>query len=254
MPNAHSPMPKIWLSSPHMGGEEIKFVQEAFDTNWISPVGPHLTAFENELSTYVGLDHCAALSSGTAAIHLALIILGVQRDDEVICSSFTFSGTCNPVAYQGATPVFIDSEATTWNMDPTLLKQAIEDRILKTGKKPKAVIVVHLYGMPAQMEKIVQVCREFEIPIVEDAAEALGASLNGKKLGSFGDLSILSFNGNKIITTSGEERCYQTIKIGLPKPASSPHRPATRPRTMNTARLDIITGSATSALALAEAS
>ena len=197
------PMPKIWLSSPHMGGEEIKFVQEAFDTNWISPAGPHLTAFENELSTYVGLDHCAALSSGTAAIHLALIILGVQRDDEVICSSFTFSGTCNPVAYQGATPVFIDSEATTWNMDPTLLKQAIEDRILKTGKKPKAVIVVHLYGMPAQMEKIVQVCREFEIPIVEDAAEALGASLNGKKLGSFGDLSILSFNGNKIITTSG---------------------------------------------------
>ena len=195
--------PKIYLSSPHMGGEEIKFVQEAFDTNWISPVGPHIAAFENELSTYVGLDHCAALSSGTAAIHLALIILGVQRDDEVICSSFTFSGTCNPIVYQGATPVFVDSETTTWNIDPELLKATIADRIKLTGKKPKAVIVVHLYGMPAQMDKIVQVCRAFEIPIIEDAAEALGSTLHGRKLGTFGDLSILSFNGNKIITTSG---------------------------------------------------
>ena len=148
------PMPKIWLSSPHMGGEEIKFVQEAFDTNWISPAGPHLTAFENELSTYVGLDHCAALSSGTAAIHLALIILGVQRDDEVICSSFTFSGTCNPVAYQGATPVFIDSEATTWNMDPTLLKQAIEDRILKTGKSRRQLLWFTFTVCPRKWKKL----------------------------------------------------------------------------------------------------
>jgi dTDP-4-amino-4,6-dideoxygalactose transaminase len=194
---------KIWLSSPHMGGDEIKFVQEAFDTNWISPVGPHITAFEEGLSGYLGMDHCAALSSGTAAIHLALIILGVKRDDEVICTSFTFAGTCNPIVYQGAKPVFIDSEMITWNMDPDLLEEAIQDRIRKTGKKPKAVIVVHLYGMPAQMDRIMNVCRAYEIPVIEDAAEALGSSLHGQKLGTFGDLSILSFNGNKIITTSG---------------------------------------------------
>jgi len=195
--------PKIYLSSPHMGGEEIKFVQEAFDTNWISPVGPHITAFEEELARYVGMDHCAALSSGTAAIHLALIILGVQRNDEVICTSFTFAGTCNPIVYQGAIPVFIDSETTTWNMDPGLLEEAIKDRMHKTGRKPKAVVVVHLYGMPAQMDLIMKVCKSYEIPVIEDAAEALGSSLHGQKLGTFGDLSILSFNGNKIITTSG---------------------------------------------------
>lgn len=195
--------PKIWLSSPHMGGDEIKFVQEAFDTNWVSPVGPHIAAFEEVLASYIGLEHAAALSSGTAAIHLALIILGVERGDEVLCSSFTFSGTCNPIVYQGATPVFIDSEARTWNMDPDLLEEAIADRIQKTGKKPKAVIVVHLYGMPAQMDRIMNICRAHEIPVIEDAAEALGSSLHGQKLGTFGDLSILSFNGNKIITTSG---------------------------------------------------
>ena len=195
--------PKIWLSSPHIGSDELKFVQEAFDTNWVSPVGPHIPAFENELATYNGIAHCAALSSGTAAIHLALIILGVQRGDEVICSTFTFSGSCNPIAYIAAIPVFVDSEADTWNMDPQLLEEAIKDRIKKTGKKPKAIIVVHLYGMPAQTEEIMAIAKKHEIPVIEDAAEALGSSLKGKKLGSFGDFGIYSFNGNKIITTSG---------------------------------------------------
>jgi len=194
---------KIWLSSPHMGGDEMTFVQEAFDTNWVAPVGPHIPAFEGALATYVGVHHCAALSSGTAAIHLALIILGVQRGDEVLCSSFTFAGTCNPIVYQGAIPVFIDSEKNTWNMDPTLLEEAIQDRIQKTGKKPKAIIPVHLYGMPAHMDSIMAIAHQYEIPVIEDAAEGLGSSLHGQKLGSFGDLSVLSFNGNKIITTSG---------------------------------------------------
>ncbi|QOI97881.1 MAG: aminotransferase class I/II-fold pyridoxal phosphate-dependent enzyme [Flammeovirgaceae bacterium] len=194
---------KIWLSPPHMGGEEIKFVQEAFDTNWVSPVGPHITAFESELSSYLGIADCAALSSGTAAIHLALIILGIQRDDEVICSTFTFSGSCNPVVYLGAKPVFVDSESLTWNMDPDLLEEAIRHRISKTGKKPKAIILVHLYGMPAQLDRIMNIAKQYEIPVIEDAAEALGAEYKGKKVGTFGDIGILSFNGNKIITTSG---------------------------------------------------
>jgi dTDP-4-amino-4,6-dideoxygalactose transaminase len=195
--------PKIYLSSPHMGAKEFEFVKEAFDTNWISPVGPHITAFEMELAHYNGVGHCAALSSGTAAIHLALIILGVKQHDEVICSTFTFSGSCNPIAYEKAIPVFVDSELQTWNMDPQLLTLAIEDRIKKTGKKPKAIIVVHLYGMPAQIEEIMAVAKKFEIPVIEDAAEALGSSVNGKKLGTFGDIGVYSFNGNKIITTSG---------------------------------------------------
>ena len=194
---------RIWLSPPHMCGEEIKFVQEAFDTNWISPVGPHIKRFEEELANYVGVKSCAVLSSGTAAIHLALIILGVQRDDEVICQSFTFSGSCNPIIYQGAKPVFIDSEPDTWNMDPRLLRKGIDDRITKTGKKPKAIIVVHLYGMPAKMDEIMAIAREYEIPVIEDAAEALGSEYKGRKCGSIGDFGILSFNGNKIITTSG---------------------------------------------------
>jgi dTDP-4-amino-4,6-dideoxygalactose transaminase len=194
---------KIWLSSPHMSGEEIKFVNEAFETNWVSPAGPHLLAFENALSAYVGVPHCAALSSGTAAIHLALIILGISRGDEVICSSFTFSGSCNPIVYIGATPVFVDSESTTWNMDPELLEACIVDRQKKTGKAPKAMIVVHLYGMPARLEKIMEIARRFNIPVIEDAAEALGSNYMGRKLGSFGDIGIFSFNGNKIITTSG---------------------------------------------------
>lgn len=194
---------KVWLSSPHMGGDEAKFVTEAFETNWVSPVGPHINAFEEALATYNKIPHCAALSSGTAAIHLALIMLDVKPGDEVICSSFTFSGSCNPIAYQGATPVFIDSEASTWNMDPALLDEAIADRRRKTGRKPKAIIAVHLYGTPARIEDIMAVARRHEIPVIEDAAEALGATYKGKPLGTFGDLGIYSFNGNKIITTSG---------------------------------------------------
>jgi dTDP-4-amino-4,6-dideoxygalactose transaminase len=194
---------KIWLSSPHMGGAEIKYIQEAFDTNWISPVGPHIAAFEEALCQYNHTSHCAALTSGTAAIHLALIILGVSRGDEVLCSSFTFSGTCNPIAYTGATPVFIDSEADTWNIDPDLLEEAIEDRMRKTGKKPKAMIVVHLYGMPAKIDKIMAIARKHGIYVIEDAAEALGSTFQGQKLGTFGDFGVYSFNGNKIITTSG---------------------------------------------------
>jgi dTDP-4-amino-4,6-dideoxygalactose transaminase len=194
---------KIWLSAPHMGGEEIKFVNEAFETNWIAPVGPHITAFEEELAAFNNIGHCAALSSGTAAIHLALLVLNVKRGDEVICSTFTFSGSCNPIAYQGAIPVFVDSEEQTWNMDPELLEEAIEDRLKRTGKKPKAIIFVHLYGMPGRIEDIMRIANRYEIPVIEDAAEALGSSYNGKKLGTFGDLGIYSFNGNKIITTSG---------------------------------------------------
>ncbi len=194
---------RIWLSPPHMGGEELKYVQEAFDSNWISPMGPHLNEFENVLAKYVGVEHCAALSSGTAAIHLALIIFDVKREDEVICQSFTFSGSCNPIAYLGAKPVFVDSEEETWNMDPDLLKTCIEDRISKTGKKPKAIIVVHLYGMPAKMNEIMAISKQYEIPVIEDAAEALGSEYFSKKAGSIGDVGVFSFNGNKIITTSG---------------------------------------------------
>lgn len=193
---------KIWLSSPHMGGGEMKYVTEAFDTNWVAPLGPNVNGFEKELAHFLGVEHCAALSSGTAAIHLALIILGVKQGDEVICQSFTFSATANPIVYQGATPVFIDSEPDTWNMDPQLLDEAIKVRISK-GKKPKAILVVHLYGMPAKMDEIVSIANRYEIPVVEDAAEALGSTYKGKKCGSFGIMGVLSFNGNKIITTSG---------------------------------------------------
>lgn len=184
-------------------GEELKYVQEAFDSNWIAPLGPLVNQFEERLSTKVGMAHCAALSSGTAAIHLALIILGVKEGDEVMVQSFTFCGSANPVLYQKAKPIFIDSERETWNMDPDLLDKAIQDRIQESGKKPKAVIAVHLYGMPCQIDHIQQVCRKYDIPLIEDAAEALGSTYKGKPLGSFGDFSVLSFNGNKIITTSG---------------------------------------------------
>jgi len=193
---------RIYLSPPHMGGEEFKNVKEAFDTNWIAPVGPHINQFELELQRYLDVPHCVALTSGTAAIHLALIILGVESRDEVICSSFTFAGSCNPIVYQGATPVFIDSERNTWNMDPDLLEEAIRDRI-KKGKKPKVIIYVHLYGMPAQVDRIVAIADQYEIPLIEDAAEGLGSTYKGQKLGAFGAFGILSFNGNKIITTSG---------------------------------------------------
>jgi dTDP-4-amino-4,6-dideoxygalactose transaminase len=194
---------KIWLSSPHMGGTELKKINEAFDTNWIAPLGPHVDGFERDLQEFLGEGvHVTALSSGTAALHLALVILGVKAGDEVICQSMTFSASANPIVYQGATPVFVDSEEQTWNISPEYLEKAIEDRI-RLGKLPKAIIVVHLYGMPAQMDKIMKISRKYGIPVIEDAAEALGSLYNGKALGTFGDIAILSFNGNKIITTSG---------------------------------------------------
>jgi dTDP-4-amino-4,6-dideoxygalactose transaminase len=184
---------KIWLSSPHMGGNEINYVNQAFDTNWIAPLGPNVDNFERDLCSFTGAKYAAALSSGTAAIHLALIQLGV---------TFTFSATVNPIIYQGAIPIFIDSEELTWNVSPQLLKEAIVDRISK-GKKPKVIIIVHLYGMPAQMDEIMEIANHYEIPVIEDAAEALGSTYKGKALGTFGKVGILSFNGNKIITTSG---------------------------------------------------
>lgn len=193
---------RIWLSSPHMGGHEMNYVQEAFKTNWIAPLGPNVNAFENELADYLKINHVAALSSGTAAIHLSLVILGIKPGDEVISSSFTFSATVNPIAYLGAVPVLIDSEEDSWNMDPELLEKAIIDRLAR-GKKPKAIIAVHLYGMPAKIIEIINIAKKFEIPVIEDAAEALGSTYKGKACGTFGDIGILSFNGNKIITTSG---------------------------------------------------
>ena len=194
---------KVWLSSPHMGGMELQFVKEAFDSNWVAPLGPNVIGFENDLKNYIGSDsHLAALSSGTAAIHLALILLGVGPGDEVICQSMTFSASANPIAYLGATPVFIDSESDTWNMSPEFLEMAIKDRISK-GRKPKAIIPVHLYGMPAKMSDIMAIAEKYGIPVLEDAAEALGSEINGRRCGTFGEMACLSFNGNKIITTSG---------------------------------------------------
>ena len=193
---------KIWLSSPHMGGKEEVYVKEAFDTNWIAPLGPHVDGFENDLVAFTGTRAAAALSSGTAAIHLALILLDVKAGDEVLCQSFTFSASANPIVYQGAIPIFIDSERETWNMSPEHLRRAIIDRMTK-GKKPKAIIPVHLYGMPANMEAIMAISTEFDIPVIEDAAEALGSIYQNKACGTFGHLGVLSFNGNKIITTSG---------------------------------------------------
>jgi dTDP-4-amino-4,6-dideoxygalactose transaminase len=195
--------PKIWLSSPHMGGTEEQFVKEAFDTNWIAPLGPNVNGFEQDLELFLDHDcHVAALSSGTAGLHLGLVLLGVRAGDEVICQSMTFSATANPITYVGATPIFVDSETDTWNMSPIFLRAAIEDRIAK-GKTPKAIIPVHLYGMPANMAEIIAIALEYKIPVLEDAAEALGSSINGQKCGTFGDMGVLSFNGNKIITTSG---------------------------------------------------
>jgi dTDP-4-amino-4,6-dideoxygalactose transaminase len=194
---------KIWLSSPHMGTNERVYVQEAFDTNWVAPLGPNVNGLETDLAAFLSLDSkVAALSSGTAALHLALILLNIQSGDEVICQSMTFSASANPILYQHASPIFIDSEKGTWNMDPELLEEAIKNRIAK-GKKPKAIIPVHLYGMPAKMEAIMAIANNYEIPVLEDAAEALGSSINGKKCGTFGEMAVLSFNGNKIITTSG---------------------------------------------------
>lgn len=194
---------KIWLSSPHMGGNEQKYIKEAFDSNWVAPLGPNVNGFEQDLQNYLE-DHTfvAALSAGTAAIHLGLVLLGVKKDDEVICQSMTFSASANPILYQGATPIFVDSEPDTWNIDPNILEETIKDRIQK-GKRPKAIIAVHLYGMPYKSDEIKSVAERYNIPILEDAAEALGSVYKNKKCGTLGDISALSFNGNKIITTSG---------------------------------------------------
>jgi dTDP-4-amino-4,6-dideoxygalactose transaminase len=195
---------RIYLSPPHMGGTEKKYIKEAFDTNWVAPLGPNVDAFEEALSSYCRVKSAAALSSGTAGIHLALILLGIKPGDEVIAPSFTFSATINPIIYLGARPVLIDSEPGTWNMDPSLLEQAITERInSKKDKSIKAIIVVHLYGMPANLGRIMEIADKYDIPVIEDAAEALGSRYNGRPVGSFGKLAILSFNGNKIITTSG---------------------------------------------------
>lgn len=195
---------KIWLSLAKMSGKEMYFIREAFDTNWVVPLGPNVDGFEKDLESYIGQNrHVVALSSGTAALHLALILTGVQPGDEVICQSFTFAASANPIVYLGAKPIFIDSEPDSWNMDPTLLETAIKDRYKKTGKYPKAIIPVHLYGMPAKMNEIMDICARYNIPVLEDAAEAIGAEYNGQRCGTFGEFSILSFNGNKMITTSG---------------------------------------------------
>ena len=195
---------RIWLSLAHMGGQEQKFIQEAFDTNWVVPLGPNVDGFEKDLIDFLEQDvHVVALSAGTAAIHLGLVQLGVGFGDEVICQSFTFSASANPITYQRAKPVFVDSEPDTWNMFPKFLREAIEDRIAKTGKKPKAIIPVHLYGMPAKMDEIMAIANEYKIPVLEDAAEALGSEFKGQKCGTYGEFACLSFNGNKMITTSG---------------------------------------------------
>lgn len=193
---------RILLSSPHMGTEELKNVQEAFATNWISPAGPFISLFEEKLAAYCGTKAAAVVQSGTAAIHLALRILNIQQDDVVLCQSFTFIGSSNPILYEKATPVFVDSEKETWNMCPLALEEAIVDSLEK-GQQPKAIIVVHLYGMPAKMPEIMALSQKYDIPVIEDAAEALGSTIKGKACGSFGDFGVLSFNGNKIITTSG---------------------------------------------------
>lgn len=201
-------MKHIHLSLAHMSGKEEEFIHEAFLTNWVVPLGPNVDGFENDLAAWLGEKsasplHVVALSSGTAAIHLALVMLGVGPGDEVICQSFTFAASANPIVYQGATPVFVDSEPGTWNMDPELLRQAIDDRLRTTGKLPKAIIPVHLYGTPARMDEINSVASAYGIPVVEDAAEALGSEYNGSYCGTFGTYGALSFNGNKMITTSG---------------------------------------------------
>jgi len=193
---------KIWLSSPHMGGAERKYVKDAFNTNWIAPAGPHILNFEKKLSALSNGFEVTALSSGTASLHLALILLGVKKGDRVLCSSFTFSASANPIAYVGARPVFIDSDIDSWNMCPILLEKAIEDSILE-NEKPKAIMLVHLYGMPAKIDEIMKIATKYDVPVIEDAAEALGSTYKNKPLGTFGTFGVYSFNGNKIITTSG---------------------------------------------------
>lgn len=194
---------KIWLSSPHMGGNEQKYVQEAFESNWVAPLGANVNGLENDLQDYLGQNSfVGALSSGTAAVHLGLILLGVKAGDEVICQSMTFSASANPILYLGATPVFVDSELDTWNLCPIALEEAILDRTIK-GKKPKVIVAVHLYGVPYKIDEIREISEKYEIPILEDSAEAIGSSYKGQKCGTFGDIGVFSFNGNKVITTSG---------------------------------------------------
>ena len=223
--------PKIWLSSPHMGGTEQKYVQEAFDTNWVAPLGPNVNGFEQDLEKYIGnQSHVGALSSGTAALHLGLILLGVKAGDEVICQSMTFSASANPIVYLGATPVFIDSEIDTWNLCPIALEKAIIDRMEK-GNKPKAIIAVHLYGMPFKVDEIQALSIKYKIPILEDSAEALGSSFKGQKCGTFGEIGVLSFNGNKIITSSGggaiitktEEQKNKAVFLATQARDNAPH-------------------------------
>ena len=225
---------RIWLSLAHMGGREQEFIQEAFDTNWVVPLGPNVNAFEKALRDFLienGEKQVVALSAGTAALHLGLILLGIGEGDEVICQSFTFSASANPIAYQGATPVFVDSEKDTWNMDPVLLEEAIKDRLEKTGRLPKAIIPVHLYGMPGQLDEMLEVAKRYDIPVLEDSAEALGSEYKGRKCGTFGEYGALSFNGNKIITTSGggalvcpnEERAKRALFYATQAREQAPH-------------------------------
>lgn len=232
---------RIWLSLAHMGGREQEFIQEAFDTNWVVPLGPNVNAFEQSLRDFLiengelkieneGM-RVVALSAGTAALHLGLILLGVQPGDEVICQSFTFAASANPIAYLEATPVFVDSEKDTWNMDPVLLEEAIKDRLEKTGRLPKAIIPVHLYGMPVKMDEVMKVANRYGIPVLEDSAEALGSEYKGKKCGTFGEYGVLSFNGNKMITTSGggalicpnEEKAKRALFYATQAREQAPH-------------------------------
>ena len=203
---------KIWLSSPHLCGNEIVYIQEALDTNWVAPVGKNIEVFEQDLEHYLGKNHVTALVSGTAALHLGLVLLGIKAGDYVICQSMTFAASAFPILYQNATPVFVDSELDTWNLCPKALLEAIEDCISK-GNKPKAIITVHLYGMPYKVNEIRAIADQFDIPILEDSAEAMGSTFEGKKCGTFGDVSVLSFNGNKIITTSGGGAIVTKTKI-----------------------------------------
>ena len=232
---------RIWLSLAHMSGREQEFIQEAFDTNWVVPLGPNVNAFEKSLRDFLiengelkieneGI-RVVALSAGTAALHLGLILLGVQPGDEVICQSFTFAASANPIAYLEATPVFVDSEKETWNMDPVLLEEAIKDRLEKTGKLPKAIIPVHLYGMPVKMDEVMEVANRYGIPVLEDSAEALGSEYKGQKCGTFGEYGVLSFNGNKMITTSGggalicpnEEKAKRALFYATQAREQAPH-------------------------------
>lgn len=203
---------RIFLSAPHMGGHEKNYVQKALEDNWVSTVGPNIAGFEHDICQHTNARHAVALNSGTAALHLALQLVGVKAGDEVLCSTFTFVATANPILYIGAIPVFIDSEPETWNMCPDLLKQAIEERISK-GKKPACIVVVHLYGMPAKLKEIMAISEEYGIPVVEDAAEALGSRYGGHQVGTFGKIGVFSFGGNKIITTSGGGSLITTDEV-----------------------------------------